>query len=81
MKEVGILTHSFMDAYNGNIDKIYGGGLERYLFDLSETIKELGLRPVIHQLSYCGAFQTEVDGIQVIGYDCSDKSEIDGDFN
>ncbi|WP_246239636.1 glycosyltransferase [Paenibacillus anseongensis] len=77
MREIGILTHSFLDAYNGKIDMIYGGGLERYLYDLSETIKELGLIPVIYQLSYCGSFQTEVNGIRVIGYDCTDKNIVD----
>jgi len=80
MNEVGILTHSFVDAYNGRIDKIYGGGLERYLYDLSGVVAELGLQPVIHQLSYCGPFQTEVEGIRVIGYDCR-EDDIAGAFN
>lgn len=80
MNEIGILTHSFVDAYNGRIDKIYGGGLERYLYDLSETIKELGMYPVIHQLSYCGSFQTEIEGIKVIGYDCRNHDMV-GAFN
>lgn len=80
MNEIGILTHSFVDAYNGRTDNIFGGGLERYLFDLSVVIRELGMEPVIHQLSYCGSFRTELEGIRVIGYDCSDN-DIVGTFN
>lgn len=80
MNEIGILTHSFVDAYNGRVEKIYGGGLERYLYDLSETIKDLGMQPTIHQLSYCGSFQTEIEGIKVIGYDCQ-NNDIVSAFN
>jgi glycosyltransferase involved in cell wall biosynthesis len=72
-REIGILTHSFADAYNGQTDKIYGGGLERYLYDLSKTIQELGWRPVVHQLSQCGPFRKEIEEIEVIGYDCQDQ--------
>ncbi|MDR6999288.1 glycosyltransferase family 4 protein [Neobacillus niacini] len=68
-REIGILTHSFVDAYNGQTDKIYGGGLERYLYDLAETILELGWRPVVHQLSQCGSFRKQIEEIEVIGYD------------
>jgi glycosyltransferase involved in cell wall biosynthesis len=75
-REIGILTHSFADAYNGQTDKIYGGGLERYLYDLSETIREMGLRPVIHQLSYIGPFRKEIENIEVLGYDCRDQDMV-----
>ncbi|KIL40214.1 glycosyl transferase family 1 [Gordoniibacillus kamchatkensis] len=80
MREIGILTHSFTDAYNGNTDKIYGGGLERYLYDLSGVVKELGCRPVIHQLSASGSFRTELEGIRVIGYDCKQTNLVEA-FN
>lgn len=76
-REIGILTHSFADAYNGNTDKIYGGGLERYLYDLSSIILELGCQPVVHQLSGSGAFHQEVEGIRIIGYDSSKDGLVD----
>lgn len=75
-REIGILTHSFVDAYNGQTDKVYGGGLERYLYDLSGTIREMGWRPVIHQLSQSGPFQREIEDIKVIGYDCRDQDLV-----
>ncbi|EIJ78039.1 glycosyl transferase group 1 [Bacillus methanolicus PB1] len=75
-REIGILTHSFADAYNGQTDKIYGGGLERYLYDLSKTIREMGWKPVIHQLSQSGPFRREIEDIEVIGYDCRDQDLV-----
>ncbi|WP_028550516.1 glycosyltransferase family 4 protein [Paenibacillus sp. UNC451MF] len=76
-REIGILTHSFADAYNGKTDKIYGGGLERYLYDLSCIIRELGHQPVVHQLSASGSFHQEVEGIHIIGYDSREKGLVD----
>ncbi|WP_282938431.1 glycosyltransferase family 4 protein [Paenibacillus sp. RC67] len=76
-REIGILTHSFADAYNGKTDKIYGGGLERYLYDLSFLIRELGCQPVVHQLSGIGSFHQEVEGIRIIGYDSSKEGLVD----
>ncbi|MFH5186172.1 glycosyltransferase family 4 protein [Paenibacillus sp. TAB 01] len=81
MTEIGILTHSFVDAYNGRTHKMYGGGLERYLYDLAVTIMEMGHKPTIHQLSFCGSFRTEVEGIEVIGYPCSPAGETVDTFN
>ncbi|OXM85067.1 glycosyltransferase family 4 protein [Paenibacillus rigui] len=81
MKDIGILTHSFLDAYNGNIHKVYGGGLERYLYDLADCVAGMGCKPTIHQLSFCGAFHTEVDGIEVIGYDCPRPEDTVSVFN
>lgn len=71
MSEVSILTHSFVDAYNGQTDHLYGGGLERYLHELCGLLFELGHRPVVHQLSYCGDFKKEIGPVRVQGYDCS----------
>lgn len=76
MKEVGILTHSFVDAYNGNMDNIYGGGLERYLYELCGMITELGYSPQVHQLSYCGDFEKDIGPVQVYGYDCQQSSPV-----
>ncbi|MWV42300.1 glycosyltransferase [Paenibacillus sp. HJL G12] len=77
MNEVSILTHSFLDAYNGNIDRIYGGGLERYLHEICGMIAELGWKPVIYQLSYCGDFEKEIGFIRVHGYDCNHRDSIE----
>ncbi|GIP25929.1 glycosyl transferase family 1 [Paenibacillus sp. J23TS9] len=77
MNEVGILTHSFVDAYNGNINRIYGGGLERYLHEICGIIAALGRKPVIHQLSYCGDFEKEIGPVRVHGYHCSQEDSIE----
>ncbi len=68
MKRVSILTHSFVDAYNQRFNKIFGGGLERYLYDLCGVIKAMGMQPEVHQLSYFTPFQTVVEDIKVFGY-------------
>lgn len=68
MKRVSILTHSFLDAYNRNFTRIFGGGLERYIYDLCGVIAELGYTPEVHQLSYFEPFQTRIEHIDVFGY-------------
>ncbi|MBE9915706.1 glycosyltransferase family 4 protein [Paenibacillus donghaensis] len=76
MKEVGILTHSFLDAYNGKIEKIYAGGLERYLYELCGILTELNHKPVIYQLSYCGDFVKDLGMIKVCGYQCGQDEHL-----
>ncbi|TYP76348.1 glycosyltransferase family 4 protein [Paenibacillus methanolicus] len=71
MSKVGILTHSFADAYNGRLDRIFGGGLERYIFNLCGVIREMGAEPEVHQLSFQGDFDRAVEGIRVKGYACT----------
>jgi glycosyltransferase involved in cell wall biosynthesis len=65
---VTILTHSYLDAYTQNITRPFGGGLERYVHALCRTILAMGLRPIVHQLSYYGAFDTIHEGVQVRGF-------------
>lgn len=68
MKYVSILTHNFVDGYSGNYTRFFGGGLERYLYDLCKLIQELGWTPEVHQMSYYQAFHTELEGIEIIGH-------------
>ncbi|MDQ6422466.1 glycosyltransferase family 4 protein [Paenibacillus sp. LHD-117] len=68
MTKVSILTHSFLDGYNRNFSRIFGGGLERYIYDLCGIVKELGGQPIVHQLSFYEPFETTVEGIQVYGH-------------
>ncbi len=63
MSKIGILTHSFVDAYNGRLDRLFGGGLERYIYNLCAVIREMGAEPEVHQLSFQGAFERHVEGI------------------
>ncbi|MFC4303578.1 glycosyltransferase family 4 protein [Cohnella boryungensis] len=68
MGTVSLLTHSFLDGYNQNFGRVFGGGLERYLDELCGVIRELGEEPEIHQLSYFEAFEREWEGIKVYGH-------------
>lgn len=68
MVTVSLLTHSFLDGYNREYGRVFGGGLERYIADLCEVIREIGAEPEIHQLSYFEPFQTEWNGIRVFGH-------------
>ncbi|MBM7553171.1 glycosyltransferase [Thalassobacillus pellis] len=81
MKKVSILTHSFLDAYNNQIHRIYGGGLERYLFELIKILHRLEVDVDVHQLSYHKPFhtqleKTEIAGTAVFGYYCHDLDSI-----
>lgn len=76
MKTVSLLTHSFMDAYNGRIDKIFGGGLERYIFDLAHVVLTMGWKPEVHQLTGGAAFTLDVDGITVHGHPCTNETYL-----
>jgi len=68
MGTVSLLTHSFLDGYNKDFSRVFGGGLERYLDELAEVVRELGEEPEIHQLSYFEAFEAEWNGMKVYGH-------------
>ncbi len=68
MDTISVLTHSFMDGYNRRFDRVFGGGLERYMADLCEVIADIGARPEVHQLSYYEPFHAEWNGIDVYGH-------------
>ncbi|PWW08497.1 glycosyltransferase involved in cell wall biosynthesis [Paenibacillus cellulosilyticus] len=68
MQTVSILTHSYVDGYNRQFKRLFGGGLERYIRELCGVIHAMGLRPVVHQLSYFEPFRTSFEGTEVIGY-------------
>lgn len=68
MANVHILTHSYLDGYNHDTSRIFGGGLERYLYDLSQLLLDMGHAPLIHQLSYFGDFETIHEAVTVRGY-------------
>ncbi|WP_053373710.1 glycosyltransferase family 4 protein [Paenibacillus sp. FJAT-27812] len=65
---VTILTHSYLDGYTQNISRPFGGGLERYVHALCQVVTGMGLRPVVYQLSYFGAFDTVYEGVRVRGW-------------
>ncbi|MBD3920675.1 glycosyltransferase family 4 protein [Paenibacillus sp. PR3] len=68
MQTVSILTHSYVDGYNRQFKRLFGGGLERYIRELCGVIHAMGLRPVVHQLSYFEPFRTSFEGTEVIGH-------------
>ncbi|WP_127588256.1 glycosyltransferase family 4 protein [Paenibacillus koleovorans] len=68
MTKVSLFTHNFLDGYNQDYSRVYGGGLERYIYDLCLLIQELGHQPVVHQLSYGEPFLARLDGIDVFGH-------------
>ncbi|MDI3257379.1 MAG: glycosyltransferase family 4 protein [Kyrpidia sp.] len=74
---VGICTHSFADGYNGRVDRIFAGGLERYMYDFCMLLRDLGVRPEVHQLSFRGAFHSTVDGIEVFGHACTPETTVE----
>ncbi len=81
MKIVSILTHSFVDSYNGQIEKVYGGGLERYLYELCLVLQDMDIQVEIHQLSFQQDFVREInlkeaEQIKVFGYHCDDLAKI-----
>ncbi|MCF8567608.1 glycosyltransferase family 4 protein [Alicyclobacillus tolerans] len=76
MRAVSVLTHSFLDAYNGRTDKVFGGGLERYIFDLCQVILQMGLQPVVHQLTGGPDFTLDTDGITVYGHCCTNETYV-----
>lgn len=65
---VTILTHSYLNWYGQEYSRIFGGGLERYVHLLCQAVKELGLIPVVHQLTYYSSFDTVHEGIRVRGW-------------
>ncbi|WP_211747297.1 glycosyltransferase family 4 protein [Paenibacillus sp. Marseille-Q4541] len=68
MGYVSILTHSFADGYNRDFERLFGGGLERYIYQLCQVVRSLGHTPQVHQLSYYDAFHRHIEGIEVFGY-------------
>ncbi|WP_260858671.1 glycosyltransferase family 4 protein [Fictibacillus phosphorivorans] len=83
---ISILTHSFLDGYNHQITKIFAGGLERYIYELSLLITQLGYSVEIHQLSFSEAFEThyednKLENVRIVGHQCSNLEHIPELFN
>ncbi|MDF2720568.1 MAG: glycosyl transferase group 1 [Paenibacillus sp.] len=68
MGTISLLTHSFLDGYNQEYNRVFGGGLERYIADLCEVIREAGEEPEVHQLSYFKPFHSVWNGVNVYGH-------------
>ncbi|SFT24874.1 glycosyltransferase family 4 protein [Paenibacillus sp. BC26] len=70
MRTVTILTHSYLNGYSEGeaYSKPFGGGLERYIFDLCGVIQARGWRAVVYQLSYFRSFETTYNGVTVRGF-------------
>lgn len=70
MRTVTILTHSYLNGYAEGeaYSRPFGGGLERYIYDLCGVIQSRGWRAVVHQLSYFSSFETTYLGVFVRGY-------------
>ncbi|MBX6394688.1 MAG: glycosyltransferase family 4 protein [Alicyclobacillaceae bacterium] len=75
--KVGLLTHSFVDGYNRRFDRMFGGGLERYLYDLCALLRDMGVQPEVHQLSFFGPFRSTVEGIDVFGHPCTEETSVE----
>ncbi|MBP3964910.1 glycosyltransferase family 4 protein [Paenibacillus lignilyticus] len=81
MKTVTILTHSYLNGYSEGeaYSKPFGGGLERYIFDLCGVIQARGWRAVVYQLSYFRSFETTYNGVAVRGF-AYELNDIAGAF-
>lgn len=73
------LTHNYLDGYTHDFTRPFGGGLERYVYDLCGVISRKGWWPVVHQLAYFGGFQTVFEGAAVRGF-TYDLNDISGAF-
>jgi Glycosyltransferase len=67
-KTVTILTHSYLNGYGRDYSRLFGGGLERYVDLLCHAVKELGLTPVVYQLTYYEPFDTVYEDVRVRGW-------------
>ncbi|MFC4777933.1 glycosyltransferase family 4 protein [Paenibacillus sp. GCM10023252] len=65
---ITILTHSYLDGYNFDVKRTFGGGLERYIHLLCQLIRQMGVTPIVHQFSYYGAFEVDYEGCLVRGF-------------
>ncbi|MCM3628006.1 glycosyltransferase family 4 protein [Paenibacillus glycanilyticus] len=65
---VTLLTHSYLNGYGRDYSRLFGGGLERYVDLLCRAVKELGLTPVVYQLTYYEPFDTVYEGVRVRGW-------------
>ncbi|SDX95497.1 glycosyltransferase [Paenibacillus sp. CF384] len=81
MRTVTILTHSYLNGYSEGeaYSKPFGGGLERYIFDLCGVIQERGWRAVVYQLSYFRSFETTYNDVSVRGF-AYELNDIAGAF-
>lgn len=83
--KVSILTHSFLDSYNGRIEKIYGGGLEKYIYELCIVLRKLQVDIDIHQLAFHQSFVKEIHTedftAKVYGHLCTDINNIPNIFH
>lgn len=68
VKTVTILTHSYLNGYGREHTRLFGGGLERYVGLLCRAVKELGLTPVVFQLTYYEPFDTVHEDVRVRGW-------------
>lgn len=67
-RTVTVLTHSYLNGYGQDYTRPFGGGLERYVDLLCRAVKELGLTPVVYQLTYYESFDTVYEGVRVRGW-------------
>lgn len=76
MKEISIITsHLFRVSSDGSY-AISGGGLERYIWELCETLQEMGMKVSVHQLTSQGSFHKRVGTIEIIGYQVNEQGTV-----
>jgi len=76
MKEISILTSHLFNLNSEGPYVIPGGGLERYIWELCETIQEIGLKVTVHQLTPIGSFHKQIGNIEIIGHQVKEEESV-----
>lgn len=72
-QKIAIITHSFLDHSSGT--KLAVGGVETWILEIIRLFFNLGIVPVIYQISK-NDFITTFEGTTVIGYKGTDRKKI-----
>ncbi len=77
MKEISILTSHLFNLSSDSPYVIPGGGLERYIWELCETIQEMGMKVIVHQLTSIGSFHKKIGNIEIKGHRVQEQETVD----
>ncbi|MEC0094285.1 glycosyltransferase family 4 protein [Paenibacillus macquariensis] len=76
MKVISILTSHLFNLNSDGPYVIPGGGLERYIWELCETIQEIGMKVTVHQLTPLGSFHKQIRNIEIIGHQVKEEERV-----
>ncbi|OAB47015.1 glycosyltransferase family 4 protein [Paenibacillus antarcticus] len=76
MKEISILTSHLFNLNSEGSYVIPGGGVERYIWELCESIQELGMKITVHQLTSIGSFHKQIGNIEIIGRQVREEERV-----